>query len=169
MEFMYFVYVIITLIVARTTWPLLPLTLRAKVAPTTGMSVASKHLYREYKALPEDSRPFPDVARVLRQLDSRFAIEQADLNKHFDSRGWHDESYKFSWGNSQGRCHHTKCEYKDYVDMHKAIETVQRSVEVRAKAEHDARTAGAADMAKELTEALRREADIQMQVTRELY
>jgi hypothetical protein len=112
MEFMYFVYVIITLIVARTTWPLLPLTVRAKVIPTSGMSVASKHLYREYQALPQDSRPFPDVARVLRQLDERFAVDQAALNNHFKKSSFRtDETYKFSWTDSQGRCHHSKCKY----------------------------------------------------------
>lgn len=134
-----------------------------KAFPVHGMTQPAKQLFYEYTALPKDSRPFPDIISVLKGLDE-FHSTDDDINGHFNT-GNRDDGYKFSWN---GRCGHVRCRPHDYVDLHRAIETVSRAIAEKERVIAEAKVAGRGDAAEQLVEALRAEADIQMQVTKEL-
>lgn len=133
--------------------------------PTRGMSQPACHLFMEYTALPKDSRPFPDIVSVLRDLDEYHSTD-ADINGHFDNP-FVDRSagYTFSW---KTRCGHLNCRMSDYVDLHKAIESVSKALAAKEKALIEAKVAHRGESAKALAQALRDEAGIQRQVVEEL-
>lgn len=137
-----------------------------KAFPTHGMTKPAEKLFYEYTALPADSRPFPDIISVLKGLDE-FHSTDDDINDHFNANRHLVDSpgYEFSWN---GRCGHVRCRPHDYVELHRAIETVSRAIAEKERVIAEAKVAGRGDAAEQLVEALRAEADIQMQVTKEL-
>lgn len=144
-------------------------------APATkGLTPQSKHLYHKYMALPVESRPFPDVVSILKGMDERHSADADKFRNHFNENflppiKQYIGSYKFRWSaNGSNYCTHKSCEFKDYGAICAAIEAVQQSVDDRERAILAAKTAGAGDMAQELIAALRSEASIQNQVTKEL-
>lgn len=137
-----------------------------KAFPTRGMSAPARQLFHEYTDLPKDSRPFPNILSVLKGLDDLHSVDD-DIDGHFDDNRYvHDAGYQFSW--SAGRCGHKNCRPSDYVELHRAIEEVSRAIVAKERVIAEAKVAHRGDAAKELVEALRREASIQMEVTREL-
>lgn len=137
-----------------------------KAFPTAGLTVVAGRLFYEYKALPADSRPFPDIIGVLKGLDDEHSVDKKALIKHFNKNAYVTNSeYKFSW---DGRCGHIRCDFSTYKDLHDAIEEVSRAISEKERVIAEAKVVGRGDAAKELVKALRAEAGIQMQVTREL-
>lgn len=126
------------------------------------LSTASWEIIREYKALPEDNRPFANIYLLLHALDVKHDIDQ--VKYHF--RRHYDHS-SFTWECDCKRWHR-KCSYREYIDLHVAIEEVRLALEKQQHALQMAAVAYHFDAIKELTDRLRDEKNLINTVTREL-
>lgn len=136
------------------------------------LSRVSQQLLREYSAIPEESRPFPEIETILAGLDEKTSHDTHQRYIHFDNNWMFGQNrrlvysnFEFSWKPQWGRCNHSKfaCKFHEYYDLHLAIKTVRDSLDKKERALLESKTQVHSDMAKELMAALRNEAGIQDQ------
>jgi hypothetical protein len=150
----------------------------ANVNPTAGMTDVSKFIYKAYMDLPEDSRPYEDIATILRGLDKRHALDMDAMRQHFNVHEYRilnghadhpkDKFITFGWTTN---CSHTSrhlCDFSEYGEIYLAIAEIKKSAEERERKLLESGTQGYLDDARLLVERLREEAEIQRQVTKEL-
>lgn len=135
-----------------------------KVVSGHRLSRVAKELRAEYNALPEDSRPFPEIDGLLHALDQTFIGKEHARDAHFNAN-WLPFTkrtcgpYLFDW-RIYTRCYHHSCEFKAYYDLHITIKKVQDSLTEKRKIEAIAAVQGDLDMLKQLEEHLRDEAKV---------
>jgi hypothetical protein len=142
------------------------------------LSDPSRELLKEYKSIPAESRPFPDLGSILKALDEKTS-EYADArDKHFTRRiRRYDgpDKYAFDWDESPDYCSHrgtnsrgyAKCQYYDYYRIHAAFDEVKESLKEKERALRDDRLKGSLDMVDELETRLREEAEVNRSFVKE--
>jgi len=130
-------------------------------------SKPAKEIMKEFRALPKDNRPYDErtLESALAAIDLKIGRDNA--TEHFMHRGY--ESRWFDW--DQCNCYtrrHIHCVGNDYTQIHNAIKDIAKAVEDRDYQMQMAGIAHQLDRVSEITEALRQEANIVKQVTKEL-
>lgn len=139
------------------------------------LSWPAKTLLKEYRSLPESSRPSFSILDVVTALDVKHGVEEASNHFQLSER---DYSYNsktkynitYAW-------HHCHCGYYnnsrdcigwDYRNIHEGIRDIKSAIEEQ---DHALRLSGVESglaSAKELTERLAEERDIIKNITKEL-
>lgn len=127
------------------------------------LSPPSRNLLAKYRSLPKDSRPVPKFYRVLRELEGRF--ERNKVRKHFAGSNW-DGGYRVNW-NVCGQYRQQSCDYKPFHSLNDSIGRVIIEVEANKQRVHNLGISQGNDVALELSERLKTEANL-LRETREL-
>jgi hypothetical protein len=133
------------------------------------LSWPARQILSEYRALPEDNRPYANILEVVTALDTKYGKDNA--NSHFRVSGY--ESSHPSWhctcnNRRYTSSAHTPCKFKDYKDIHLVFVEIQTAITEREHKLALQRVEGGLDAAKELTARLRAERDLIKDVTKEL-
>lgn len=152
----------------------------------SSFSAPAQQVYNEYMTLPAESRPFDNIADILKSLDAVTLHLGKDARRdHFDGNLRNRKSYrsygyqyehaydgypfKFVWqGGGKDYCLHTDCDYADYYALHETIADVKKALAEKQLAMVQSENAHNVSMAKELVAALRTEAGIQREVAKQL-
>lgn len=143
------------------------------VSSTSGLSPVAKQVYKEYMALPADSRPFPEILPALRALDAQTEPDATQRRRHFDDN-WlpnireQNGPHRFNWNPYRQQCSHYRCKFSGYYTLHDAIADVDAALKEKERMIALKANQHGVDMLKELESALRSEAGIQRQVVKEL-
>lgn len=133
------------------------------------LSAPSKQILQEYRALPEQNRPVPNIYNILTALDTKHRDATAHFMRSRYSYAKSKEIHSFTWDcgcyDYRGR---EACGHTEYKNIHNGIKEVTEKLATQKRQIELARVEGGLQDAKELTERLRDERNLIHEVTQEL-
>jgi hypothetical protein len=166
-EIILFVVVVLGLIGARLLYTnsqkskrLLARDIRDSLGNKVDTSWATRDIVKRFRKLPEANQPMTEqtLINTLLALDTKFEI--ASVDSHFD-----DYYYEMRWSNCECR---PTCRYHEYLEIRKAIDSIQYALEAREKELQLAGVANSLSAVSGITESLRGEAQVIADITKDL-